>query len=338
MSSVLTGFIGDEQAKRELETYLSKANSEIGALGIGKMRVFEGRYNNNGMRYIGYNDDMIKYATVPLSQGNWIEKNDSHEIPIIVGGAFRYDKNTRVGDVLQLKLQAGSEREYSCRVTGILNNNDMYFDISYGATDPSLYSIAIIYQWMVNTFDDGLDYIVIYPFDSIESNTEAEYSPGQLLFFEKNIDATALTKELNTGKRYGVYSLFSDMTNEQIARSLRLNNDSIVMSIALFLFCLFGLGGFSILSNVRNKRLNAIYRICGMTKTYAMVIKLSAIFMIVAFPAAISLINLPNRLDNFAMLTWPVYIAFAAALLLILIPSILLIASESGSSYDLRRD
>ncbi|MEF9974769.1 MAG: hypothetical protein RR893_12680 [Clostridia bacterium] len=337
MTRILAGLEGDARAKDEVAAYLEEATMHHKALGVGKTYLIESAYGpaDAAIRYVGYNEDMVKFTTIPLLRGQWIDTNTAlGEIPIVVGGAFRDQEGVDVGDVIPLDFAAEGDGVYPCRVVGILNRNDMYFDLAFGESDPTVYSIAQLYQWKDNTYNDGTDYIVVYPTKYFDERLKIDYSPGRLLFFSHD----AQVSELNQGKRYGTYATLDEMIETQIKRNLHFNNGHIVTAIALFLFCLMGLGGYALLNNIRHNRMMAIYRICGMRRSYGIFLQILSLTLLVVVPAGISLCLLPRRLDNFAMLNGTLYAMFAIVLLTIWLPPIILIATGYGSSFDVRKE
>lgn len=54
---------------------LSKEVNASGAIGVGRAFLFENiqpEYTNNVVKYIGYNDDLIKNIQIPLEEGVWL--------------------------------------------------------------------------------------------------------------------------------------------------------------------------------------------------------------------------------------------------------------------------
>lgn len=337
ITNILNGFAGDDEKRNALIAYMAESTANSGALGVGKTNVRRAGYNGVAAEtiYVGYNQDMIKYTTLPLLSGQWSDMDRAtDEIPIVIGGAYRDRQNVALGDTLQLDFAIGNGETYICRVVGILNSNDMYFNLSYGESDPTVYSIAELYQWLDNTHSDGTDYIVIYPTKPFEEIYDIEYSPGQLMFFEDN----AQLDSLNMGKRYGTYTTLDDMIKTQVKRTVYLNKSSIVTTMALFMFCLMGLGGYSLLGIVRHGKMMAIYRICGMRRSYQTFLQVVAVFIMVAIPAGISLMWVPQRLGNYAMLNEIFYAVYAVVLMIILLPSVLLIMTGYRSSFEIRKE
>lgn len=337
ITNILEGFDGDEEKRNALIAYMAESTANSGALGVGKTNVCRTGYGEGAAEtiYVGYNQDMIQYTTLPLLSGQWSDMDGAaDEIPVVVGGAYRDRQNVALGDTLQLDFALGNSETYTCRVVGILDRNDMYFNLSYGESDPTVYSIAELHQWLDNTHSDGTDYIVIYPTKPFEEMYDIEYSPGQLMFFKDN----AQLDLLNAGERCGTYATLDDMIKTQIKRTVYLNKSSIVTTMALFMFCLMGLGGYSLLSTVRHGRMMAVYRICGMRRAYQTFLQIVAVFIMVAIPAGLSLMWIPRRLGNYAMLNGTFYAVYAVVLIIILLPSTLLIMTGYHSSFEIRKE
>ena len=337
ITNILIESEGDEEKENALISCMAESTANSGALGVGQTSVCRSEYSEAAAEiiYVGYNQDMIQYTTLPLLSGQWSDMDKaSDEIPIVVGGAYRDRQNVALGDALQLGFALENGETYTCRVVGILNRNDMYFNLSYGESDPTVYSIAELHQWANNTQSDSTDYIVIYPTKPFEEIYDIEYSPGQLMFFEDN----AQLDLLNTGERYGTYTTLDDMIKTQIKRTVYLNKSSIVTTIALFMFCLMGLGGYSLLSIVRHGKMMAVYRICGMRRSYQILLQLVAVFLMVAIPAGLSLMWVPRRLGNYAILNGTFCAVYASVLIIILLPPFLLIMTGYHSSFEIRKE
>lgn len=336
ISDLITNSEGEEKKNDTLIAYLAESIANSGAQGTGRT-VVSCAYGEafEETVYVGYNQDMIQHTTLPLLCEQWPDMDSTtDEIPIIVGGAYRDQQNIALGDTLQFDFNLESGETYTCRIVGILNHEDMFFDLSYGESVPTVNSIAKLNQWLDNTHKDNTSYIVIYPTKPFEAICDIEYSPGQLMFFDESTQLDSL----NAGERYGTYAKLDDMIKAQIKKDVLIYKSSIVTTIALFIFCLMGLGGYSLLNIVRHRKMMAIYRICGMRRAYQTFLQIAAVFIMVAIPVGISLMWVPQRLGNYAVLNGMFYAVYTVVMIIILLPSVLLILTGYHSSFETRKE
>lgn len=248
ISDLIIDAEGEEEPNDALIAYLTESIENSGAQGVGKM-VVSSAYGEafDETVYVGYNQDMIRCTTLPLLRGQWSDMDSmADEIPIIVGGAYRDQKNIDLGDTLQFDLNLENGETYTCRVVGILNHEDMFFDLSYGESVPTVSSIARLNRWLDNTHKDITNYIVIYPTKPFEATCDIEYSPGQLMFFEDN----ARLDSLNTGERYSTYATIDNMIKAQIKKDMFMEKrrlfEKAVEEVASLTGCLGYAGGIFI--------------------------------------------------------------------------------------------
>jgi hypothetical protein len=257
---------------------------------------------------------MIKFSTLPLKEGSWFTPESLHfdSLPIIIGGALRY-QGLEVGDSLAFDLfLLGERNRLECIIIGVLDENDMYMNLSFGASDPTINSIAIMNRWAYNDVNTFTEEIIILPLDLVlpnYRNTPLLYSPASLLFTEldgNDINDTISGFEKN--KPQGAYTALSEMADNHIAQTIYINNESIVTSFALLFFSILGLGGYTTLSFIKNKKKMQIYMICGMSKLYGIVIQIVSFLLLVLLPSIIALLLLPNMLESYSVLNTNVYI------------------------------
>ena len=313
--------------QQSMEKQIDSISDEITASGVGQttdvyMIGSDGSNTGRDTVFIGYNDDLIDFASLPLEQGTWLSEHKQDEaVPIVVGGAFRDKDHMRVGEHMTVCF-AADDSKTDCVVAGILNKDDMYFNISSGETDISTYSIASLYKWEQEdtaAFDNG---IIIFPSSRV-GNRLSDYSPGYLFFFDEGQNPSSQANILSYLNKYGHSSTIPEMMKNRYLRTVSVNNSDVVTSFSLFVFCILGLGGYTILMLEKNARVMQIYRICGMTKTYGTGIKIFTVALLVVLPSGLTLTRLQGRLEAFWVLNGVVYLCFVAALILILLPSII---------------
>ena len=317
----------NENEQQSLEAMIDGMAEEFGVSGIGKTREYgigpdwsgTGRETN----FIGYNDDMIDFTSLPLAEGTWLDEHKEDEaVPVVVGGAFRDQDHLHVGDRLTIDFAANGSKT-DCVVVGVLNEDDMYLSIAAGATEPTTISLATLYRWeqyVPEAFDYG---ILIFPSARVEELLLGFTSPGCLFFFDGEqapSEQAALLSELD---QYGHSSTLPSLIRNEYRRIVDVYHGEMVTSFSLFLFCILGLGGYTILMLEKNTRTVQIYRVCGMTKTYGTGLEILSIALLVILPTCLTLLWLRGRLESFTILNGTVYLCFVLILVLVLLPSVI---------------
>lgn len=327
-----------------LEQKIDSITEEIAADGIGKTISYGigGISSNTGRDtlFVGYNDDLIDFVSLPLAAGAWLsEHKDEDAVPIVVGGAFRDQDHLQVGDHISPDFAGDGSGQTDCIVVGILNKDDMYLSIEAGETEPSTFSLATLYKWEQNDSAALNKGIIIFPGDRVEKPQEAFYSAGRLFFFNEGQDTSGQEEILSTLNRYGHSKTIPEMIRNRYLRTVSINNNDVVISFSLFLFCILGLGGYTILMLEKNTRIMQIYRICGMTKAYGTGMEVLSIALMIIIPACLSLTQLKSRVGTFEVLNGMVYLCFVMILILILLPSVLYcICAGKHRSMMLRKE
>ena len=303
---------------------LSKEVNASGVIGVGRAFLFENsqsEYTNNMVKYIGYNDDLIKNIHIPLEEGVWLSAApQTQHVPIIVGGSFRDQNHLRVGDVIDLNLDPYSADTYSCVIVGVLNHDDFYLDLAYGGTAPDANSVGVIYQWIYNNLVEATDALVIFPSERCKEISDRDYSPARLLFYPDDWNQQSVGDCLQALSQYGHYASLPQLESNDYQRVLYANREHVVTAISLFLFSLLSLGGYTILNLFNERRTMEIYHMCGMTKIRGAFIQIASTSLLIIIPAILALLSFPSLLETYAMLSWPAYATFAAVIVLLLIP------------------
>ena len=325
LSSVVMNPFDSENEQRSLDAMIDGLADEFGVSGIGKTRSYGiGRdWSGTGRdtEYIGYNDDLIEHASLPLAEGTWLDEHmDDEAVPVVVGGAFRDQDHLRVGDRLSIDFAADGVKT-ECVVVGILNEDDMYLSIGVGQTMPSTLSLATLYRWEWDdpeAFDTG---ILIFPSSRAEGRMLGFTSPGCLFFFDGGQNTSEREAMLSSLDRYGHSGVLPEMIKNEYMRIVAVYNGDMVTSFSLFIFCILGLGGYTILMLERNTRITQIYRVCGMTKAYGTGMEILSVALLVILPAILTLVRLRGSLESYTILNGTVYLCFVMILALILLPS-----------------
>lgn len=324
MCNVLIGFYGTEEDRAELIDTLSKEVNASGAIGVGRAFLFENiqpEYTNNVVKYIGYNDDLIKNIQIPLEEGVWLSAApQTQHVPIIVGGSFRDQNHLQVGDVIDLNLDLYSADPYRCVIVGVLNHDDFYLDLAYGGTAPDANSVGVIYQWIYNNLVEATDALVIFPSECCKEMSDKDYSPARLLFYPDDWNRQSVGDCLQALSQYGHYASLPQLESNDYQRALYVNREHVVTAISLFIFSLLSLGGYTILNLINERRTMEIYHMCGMTKIRGAFIQIISTSLLIIIPAILALLSFPSLLETYAMLSWPAYTTFAVVIVLLLIP------------------
>lgn len=326
-SILMPDTLDTENEQQSLEELINSVADKFAVSGIGKTCAYGIGRDNSGTgrdtNFVGYNDDLINFTSLPLDDGTWLSEHMEEEaVPIVVGGAFRDQDHLCVGDRLSVDFRVDGSKT-DCIVVGILNKDDMYFDLSAGETEPSTLSLAKLYRWEQDdpaAFDTG---ILIYPSSKVEESLWRITSPGCLFFFEGKQDQSSQADILSSLNQYGHSSVIPAMIKSEYMRIVHVYNGDMVTSFSLFIFCILGLGGYTILMLERNARVTQIYRACGMTKAYGTGLEMISVALLVILPACLTLTQLQNRLESYAVLNGVVYLCFVIMLVLILLPSVI---------------
>lgn len=302
--------------------------SSRGAIGVGRNTAYSVSNENSQTvtDYVGYNPDMIQFTTLPLMRGSWASMaSETGDIPVVVGGAYRDQFDVDVGSLLLLNVGGGEVEPIACRVVGILNSEDMHYQMSYGETKPSVYSIAKLKHRFNSAYGENHDYFVIYPTARTRRAEAEEYAPGNLLFFPPE----KLMQESDFSEQYGTFTRISQMVNRQYEMNLYTNSSHIVTAMAVILFCMMGLGGYALLQCVNQRKVITIYRLCGMSKKAVTALQISSILLLATVPGAMALCISPPIQDGYRMMDRTFFIVYAIVLLSILLPSVAIILTHN---------
>ena len=328
LSSILTSdSLDTENEQKSLEAMIDGIADEFAVSGIGKTRAYgigrDWSGTSRDTKYIGYNDDLIEFTSLPLAEGTWLDEHKEDEaVPVVVGGAFRDQDHMRVGDRLSIDFAADGAKT-DCVVVGILNEDDMYLSISAGETNPSALSLARLYRWEQDdpeAFDCG---IIIFPSSRVEDHLLGIISPGCLFFFDEKRDTSIQADMLSSLNQYGHSGALPAMLKTEYMRIVHVYNGDMVTSFSLFLFCILGLGGYTILMLEKNTRIMQVYRVCGMTKVYGTGLEILSIALPVILPACLTITQLKSRLESYLVLNSTVYLCFILILIMIMLPSVI---------------
>ncbi len=235
---------------------------------------------SNYTNVILYNEVLREQTQPTLDDGQWFAQcnEELDYIPIVVGGSYR--ESCIVGDVLNICLDmTGTGETRECVVIGILDELNMVYNLSHGATKPELDSLISI--------SDAQEGIVIAPAEEATLFTQS-ISVGKLLFFDKSASLEEIVNDLETNNNMGYFVDIEEMYYNQLQTLLLVYNVEFVMLCILLLFGLFGLGGYTLLSNLRNEQIFGIYYLCGMRKWQMILINILAASTLVILPSVIT--------------------------------------------------
>lgn len=324
VSRLIDGILGRSAEDRELLE--SKLNENLlglkGVVGQGKTgEITFSNEDQSVVRLILYNEDMIKYTTLPLAEGDWFNSYhiDDDSIPVIIGGSYRHRYN--LGDVFTVNLKEKYKESIKCKVIAVLDDRDIYFMLGYGATSPILDSLAVMNKWTYSRLNKNEDSLLIVPQNSMGFTDINDVSRGTLLFFDEKTDVESMASELESKGEYGHFVSIKAIAENQMKDDLSKYNDQIVLSIVLFLFSVLGLGGYTLLSHFRNEYATGIYFLCGMSRKKAVFINLSATFILILIPTMTMTLLAPKYVQYGAGLNILTYIGCLFSVIVILIVS-----------------
>lgn len=323
VQNMLDGFLfASEKDVQTMNMLLEESiNSIEGVIGQGKTS--DMTFTNDeqdAIRILGYNDDMIKYCSLPLKNGRWFDTIDREQmttLPVVIGGLYR--DIYQVGDSFDLKIDI-TDSVLNCSVIGVLDDQDTYFNLGYGSTAPGLNSIAVMNKWLNMGEISEKQYILIAPLDKMNFVTPYDISKSRMLFFENGVEIDKLAESLQANGEYGNYYAINTLYDNEINVTLILYKNEVVLSIVLFLFGIFGLGGYTLLTHSRNEAVFGIYFLCGMKKRTAILISLVATIFLVLIPSAVMTMLAPVYVKEMAQtggITYLICLAVITAIMII---------------------
>ncbi len=291
VQSLLDGRLyASEEEVDEMSDLMKRSLGTIdGLIGQGKTAelIFSNDSHDN-IRMIGYDDAMRKNCSLPLKDGEWFQPADAQQpsdsIPVVLGG--RYRDLYSVGDCFELNIDM-TGKTMKCYVIGLLDDRDIFFNLGYGSTMPRLNSIAVMNKW-VNMGVPGADqFIMLAPLEKLNFVTPSDVSKSRLLFFEEGTNVQKTASVLQEGGKYGNYYTVDTLFHNELEITFKIYNTEFVLALVLFLFGVFGLGGYTLLSHSRNENVFGVYFLCGMKKRTAVFISVLAASLLVAIPAVV---------------------------------------------------
>ncbi len=332
ISDLMASPVNQTNNREGIADYLDQLNQINGVVGIGKTATWSVGGKNPEVQpttYIAYNEDMVRYTSIPLYAGQWLNAPvPEGRIPIVVGGTFREKDAVNIGDNLPVQIQIdNSYYAYEGYVVGIMNHDDMYLRLSYGATKPDLESIAVQKRWADNSSSSSAGGIIIFPASALDESIQIQYNPGSLLFF----DELSSYKDMGTGEKYGTYATHAEMVRSQMVTTIRRHNSDIAATIALSLLATISLGGYSMLNISTQRRMISVYRICGMKKSTGMLLQITSSSVLVLIPALISISQIPRYTVDFARLDGRFFMVYGILLLTVILPSVIYIIVYNSS-------
>lgn len=239
---------------------------------------------NDSEEYVfayGYNDTIIRYTNVHLSDGEWFNSDTEYAyIPIIsIGSKYKVD------DVVTLK-EYENEKEIQCKVIGTIKENEYIttFMSSGSKNNASLENIISI---------ANADFII--PFECCEVPSIGEddvssytYNYGLIIIMKNSAKAEVYALLDQYGEVSDINSMITNFS--EATRDYFLSN-----GIVLFVFTLLGLsgiGGINSMLNISNRKRYTIYFMYGMTQKMCAMIEAirSSLVIIVSFVVSIVLI------------------------------------------------
>lgn len=248
--------------------------------------------NGKELSAYGYNDTIIDFVRLSLSQGSWFEKQEKDDcIPII-----SIDPKLKMNDIVEF---AGSDdtSKVKGKVIGVMSREEyvMTFNSS-GNNDFSKLSDFVS--------SPEADIIVPYQCKNYKSFTEknieeGSYQPGKILMTKKE---KSLDKIIKICHQYGSISKINKMKEnyQKDKRDFYISN-GIVLAV-FSLLSLAGIGGFNGIQSMLHERMFTIYYMLGLSKRRCMLMEglRTFLLLIVSFGSVLILFYLLkfNRLFN----------------------------------------
>ncbi|CZT57466.1 ABC transporter permease [Solibaculum mannosilyticum] len=322
--------MGDEKEKKALESDLEKSVASVeGLLGQGKMGTTA--FGLGGSIYVNafcYNEDLIKYTKLPLSEGKWFSEveNTERRIPVILGGKT---KNVlEVGQEFPALISMWDENgRQEIEVTGVvigkLADEDLYFRFDAWGEEP-LIEVLAHRASSSETASNPQEDFVLTPLEAIPEEVRPTPMASRLLFLDpsQGEESTAQYLKDNFGD-YSVYHTIPEIFGNQNQSDLRGANTYVVLSGVLFLLCIFGLGGYLLLSLSKNEFMLGVYYLCGMRKRQAFLLYLIPTFVMLLIPTVVASFLSPSMINVQNFIDVTTYISILILVLLVFFISVL---------------
>lgn len=293
IGNILTGMtLSDTQDVDVLRDEIAQSLSQIeGVVSIGETShltvpdVFGDDQSTALLVY--YNQALRENTLPPLASGSWFttENESGDYLPVVVGGTYR--DSCQVGDVFEATLDAQTDSTITCIIVGILDEQDLIYQLNYGATNPTLDSIAYMNQ-LTSLTDGG---IIIVPMEAVSLYPEQQ-SVSKFLFLDSDYTATSIEtayEASSLGSFYSVQTMYKTVMNNLSYQY----GKEIVIALALVLFGLFGLGGYTLLTSLQNERTIGIYYLCGMKRSTAILMQILTSVILTVIPVGLMLLLSP---------------------------------------------
>lgn len=177
-----------------------------------------------------------------------------------------------------------AEKMISCVVIGILGEEDLFFRFDSYSSEPQLGEIV---RRRSDSAEEQIP-VLLMPQSAILEEMQSLPDTNRLLFLDDDVDAQQIAESLNS--RYGELSTFhtiDELFQNQIAQDMQHANTYVVLAGVLFLLCIFGLGGYLLLTLSESESVMGVYSLCGMTAAKMSVIVLAPVLFLLLIPTVV---------------------------------------------------
>lgn len=290
-------------------------NNDIHNVDVGKIYHIGVQTDNTTLGALGYDDTIIKFANIKLTQGIWFDMyNDSEYIPVIsVGEVYK------VNDIVLLKSENGDS--CSAKIIGSISKYEHILSFDQCGS-PSISNLSFFSSYPTT------DLIIPYKSKQVKGlpdefniaeNNGGTIVNGQILIPKDKFNGEVINEVF---KNYGI---ICNVTNMAYNYTRDIRFDLTINGIVLLVFTLLtatGLGGNNGLQSRLNHKNYMVYYMLGLKRWKCLLVEiLKSLSVVIAGFIAVVLLYLLTPLKNFLisddlLINW---LTFLLALIFVLV-------------------
>ena len=292
IKNIVSGYSSHTREEKEAlsQQVEESVQSVDGLIGQGEISLNTLSIGNQSCYAFCYSDDLIKYIQLPLEEGHWFSDEIvtiNGRVPVIVGGTIKgkYEVGQEFeGKMSGMTSESVEEVTIPCVVVGILGEEDVFFRFDSYGSEPQLGEIA---RRRSDSKEEQIP-ILIMPQSTLPEEIRSLPDTNRLLFLDDRVDEQQTVEKLNdTYGELATFHTIDELFQNQIAWDLQNANTYVVLAGVLFLLCIFGLGGYLLLTLSENESIMGVYSLCGMTTGKMAAIVLIPVFFLLLIPTVI---------------------------------------------------
>lgn len=230
-----------------------------------------------------YSPEVFNYLNSPLASGSWDYKNNAIYINQGVVSKF--------GEIDEYEVTVNDslfnfQGRYS--TVGIINKNDIVFDITQAGDHPEYSEVGIDYSGLRHLIPTRTKLLAIVPFDIRANHPTYDMIGGAIIELQDSSESTDFVREYNASLRSGKMFLKMDLEANSIRRLVGTYKYDALISILVSISTLLGVGGYTYLRLDDLKKQMGIYIFCGCPfKLYSTIIIMLNIILLTV-PAVVA--------------------------------------------------